>query len=182
MAREDDVELSHAVAAGGLQAAHIGGVQTALAHEGINAAVNARGVGLWRGEVSIVLDGFDWEKKRREETYSPDIDDQARNWLTGVDVDELHFEMDGHTGLAFNDVLTDELAEDVLWPDCYLRSPDAARVGREQDRGVGAVVVDRLKLLQCSKTVAADVGFYGGVRLQSFKVGGIGRNSHGLER
>ena len=33
----------------------------------------------------------------------------------------LHFEMDGHTGLAFGDVLTDELAEDVVWPDCYLR-------------------------------------------------------------
>ena len=59
VAQEDGVELSHVVAVGGLQATHVGGVQTALAHGGINAAVNACGVGLWRGEVSIVPDGFD---------------------------------------------------------------------------------------------------------------------------
>ena len=40
--------------------------------------------------------------------------------------------MDEHTGLAFSDVLTDELAEDVVWPDCYLRRLDAARVGGEE--------------------------------------------------
>ena len=85
------------------------------------------------GEVSIVPDGFGWEKKRRGETYSSNVDDQARNWPVGFDVDELHFEMDGHTGLASGDVLMDGLAEDVVWPDFYLRSQDAARVGGEQD-------------------------------------------------
>ena len=43
-------------------------------------------------------------------------------------------------------------------------------------------MVDRLKLLECSKIAAVDVGLYGGVRLRSFKAFGIGRNSHGLER
>ena len=165
VAWEDGVELSHAVAAGRLQAAHLSGVQTALAHGGINAAVTARGVGLWPGEVSIVLDSFDWEKKRRGKPYSPDVDEQTRDWLASVDIDELHFEMDGHTGLAFSDVLTDELAEDVVWPGRYLRSQDAARVGGEQDREVrasdraGHVVVGRLKLLQCSKIAVVEVGY-----------------------
>ena len=43
-------------------------------------------------------------------------------------------------------------------------------------------MVGRLKLLQCNKIAAVDVGFYGGVRLQSFKAFSIGRNCHGLER
>ena len=136
-----------------------------MTHGGINATVTARGVGLWPGEVSIVLDSFDWENKRRGKPYSPDVDEQTRNWLASVDIDELHFEMDGHTGLAFSDVLTDELAEDVVWPDRYLRSQDAARVGGEQDREVrasdraGHVVVGRLKLLQCSKIAVVEVGY-----------------------
>ena len=66
MTWEDGVELSHAVAAGRLQAAHLSGVQTTLTHGGINATVTARGVGLWPGEVSIVLDSFDWERREGE--------------------------------------------------------------------------------------------------------------------
>jgi len=47
---------------------------TAIAAASTHAAVDACGVGLWWGEVSIVPGCFDWEEKRRGEAYSPDVD------------------------------------------------------------------------------------------------------------
>ena len=66
MALEDGVKLSHIVVAGGLQAAHIGGVQTALAHGGyfINQTPGGSLVRALRAYCSLLTNEFSPESLR----------------------------------------------------------------------------------------------------------------------
>lgn len=142
VAGEDGVELGNTVVVGGLEATQEGAVQAALASS-VDARVDA-------GAVAV-----------------PDVEEHVGDGLAGVDVDELHLQVQGDTKLVLGDVLLDELAGNEVWADGVLWREDAAGVAAEEHGGIlavngaGHVVVDGLELLEGSEITAGDEGSYG---------------------
>jgi len=130
VAWEDGLKSNNTVGICGLDASQEGTVPSSISYisSDIDAGVDTSGVAI------------------------PDIDVHIWNAKTGGDVDVLDFEVEGDTGLAFGDILTNVLASDVVWTICDLGGENAGGVGGE-DGGVrvagGVVVNTSLVVVDC---------------------------------
>lgn len=76
---------------------------------------------------------------------TPDLSEGACDWLTGVDVQDLKLEVQGHAGLPVGHILTDVLSSDVVRPFGDLGAEHARSVAGEEGLlgGVESVVLRR---------------------------------------